>query len=174
MKSDALKLFDVQRKIFGICPRSGEFFRLSDCRIFQKKKPPSDWLEGLCRTAGQLDRAVMRLDEKQEVLTEVAREKGRRQATGIVKRIDPVFRPRKLNPDDARVLCQPIDYVVFNGMNTSTMKNIILLDRNREQPRSRATQKSIEQAVQKGRYEWQTIRVAADGSIKSKQATAPR
>jgi predicted Holliday junction resolvase-like endonuclease len=165
MKSDALNFFNVQRQIFGICPRSGEFFRLSDCRIFPKKRPPPDWLEGLRKTADQLDRAEVRLGEKQEALREIARKKGRRQAMNIMKRIDPVFGPRKLNPDDAKVLCHPVDYVVFNGMNHSVMKNIILLDRNRRQPNSRAIQKSIERAVEKGRYEWQTLRVSPDGSI---------
>jgi predicted Holliday junction resolvase-like endonuclease len=80
---------------------------------------------------------------------------------------NPDRKHARLPPDDAKVICQPIDYVVFNGMNNSAMKNIILLDRNRQHPKSHAAQKSIEQAVEKGRCEWQTIRVASDGSIKN-------
>ena len=46
------------------------------------------------------------------------------------QKIDPVFTPRRLNPDDAKVLFHPIDFVVFDGMkNADQVKRIVLLDR---------------------------------------------
>lgn len=165
-KSDILRFFGLQRQIFGICPRSRAFFRLSDCRIFRRQRPVPDWLEMLEKSATRLDRDEQALDEREEELRESARARGRRQAAAHVKRIDLIFGPRKLNPDDARVLFHPIDYVVFKGMNRlARMKGILLLDRVRA-PKSRVIQKSIETAVERGRYEWQTIRVLPDGSIK--------
>lgn len=167
MKADILKFFTVQRHIFGICPRSGHFFRLSDCRIFLKEKPALDWMEKLHLQGQKLDEAEIRLDTKEEELRERAREKGRRLARLAIRKIDPIFTPRKLNPDDAKVIFHPIDYIVFNGMkNAETIKNIVLLDRQAKQANQRSVQRSIERVVERGNYEWLTLRVQESGRIK--------
>lgn len=165
MKSDILKLFNLQRQIFGICPHSGEIFRLSDCKIFLRKKPQEDWLDKIERKEIKLYEAEEKLRDKEEELREKAREKGRKLALQTVRKIDGVFTPRKLNPDDAKVLFHPIDYVVFNGMKDSdSIKNIILLDRTAKE--NRVTQRSIEKTIERGNYEWQTLRIEANGKIK--------
>ena len=72
----------------------------------------------------------------------------------------------KLNPDDAKVIFHPIDYVVFDGMKKESIKNIILLDRQEKGTDHRAVQKSIERVVEQENYEWETLRVQEDGKIK--------
>ena len=91
----------------------------------------------------------------------------RKKAAKMVRRIDPVFTPRRLNPDDAKVIFHPIDFVVFDGMKERErpIKNIILLDWKETRGAHREVQKSVEKAVEKGRYEWQTLRVADDGTV---------
>ena len=85
-----------------------------------------------------------------------------------MKKIDPIFSPRKLNPDDAKVIFHPIDYIVFNGMKApEPIKNIILLDRQAKDGNHRALQRSIEKVVEKENYEWQTLRILEDGKIKT-------
>lgn len=166
MNVDIIKFFTAQRHIFGICPRSGRFFRLSDCRIFLKEKPALDWMEKLHLQVQKLDEAEIRLDAKKEGLRERAREKGRQLARLAVRKIDPIFTPRKLNPDDAKVIFHPIDYIVFNGMkNAETIKNIVLLDRQARQANQRSAQRSIERVIERGNYEWRTLRVREDGKI---------
>jgi predicted Holliday junction resolvase-like endonuclease len=114
----------------------------------------------------RLDGVEERISEKEEALREKAREKGRREAIKIIKKVDRVFTPRRLNPDDAKVIFHPIDYIVFNGMkNSETMKNIVLLDRESKSSQHRAVQKSIERVLSRGDYEWLTLRVQEDGSI---------
>jgi predicted Holliday junction resolvase-like endonuclease len=84
------------------------------------------------------------------------------------KKIDTVFTPCKLNPDDAKVIFHPIDYIVFNGMNTATsIKNIVLLDRQARELEHRKIQKSIERVIDRENYEWQTLRVRKDGRIEA-------
>ncbi|MFH1620032.1 MAG: Holliday junction resolvase-like protein [bacterium] len=163
MNKDLLEFFNIQNKIFGVCPVSGQLFRLSDCKIFLKKRPEADWMDKLDREAARLDEAQVRLDERESVM----REKGRKQALKRVKKIDKVFTPRRLNPDDAHVIFHPVDYVVFNGLthNAPDMKNILLLDRTTKDPQARKTQASIEKAVSKGRYEWLTLRVDESGEV---------
>jgi predicted Holliday junction resolvase-like endonuclease len=59
------------------------------------------------------------------------------------------------------VLFDPVDYVVFKGMNVDKMKGIVLLDRARRG----IVQTSIRAAVEHGRCEWQTIRISPDGKF---------
>jgi predicted Holliday junction resolvase-like endonuclease len=166
MQSDIPEFFSIQRQIFGICPRSGEFFRLSDCKIYLRAKPVHDWMDKLDSDSTRLDLLEEKIEEKREVMKEKAREKGRRLARLAVKRIDPIFTPRKLNPDDAKVVFHPIDYIVFNGMkDAKQMKDVALLDRKTDSPDRRALQDNIGNVISKGNYEWLTLRVREDGSI---------
>jgi predicted Holliday junction resolvase-like endonuclease len=108
MKSDTVNFFWLQRQIFGVCPKCQDFFRLSDCKIFIEKKPLADWMDKITLEKGRLDELEEKLEEKKEDLQEKAREAGRKLAQRAVKKIDPVFAPHKLNPDDAKVISPPL------------------------------------------------------------------
>ncbi len=165
MKSDVLDFFHLQRRIIGICPNCQDFFRLSDCQIFLKRKPVRDWMDKIELENIRLDE-LLRF-EKEKELRDKARETGRCGAQEIVKKIDPIFTPRDLNPDDAKVLFHPIDYIVFNGMKElKSIKNIILLDRQTNQADHRKVQESIEEVIKRKNYEWQTLRIQENGKIK--------
>src|SRR5579862_8349587 len=98
MKQELIEFYRIQRSIFGICPKSGNVFRLSDCKVFLSGKPKRDWKDEIDRESAGLDDVEERLDRQEEQLREAARKKGRAQALKAVKTIDPVFTPRKLNP----------------------------------------------------------------------------
>lgn len=167
MESDVIKLFTLHRQIFGVCPKCQDLFRLSDCKIFIKKKPVLDWMDKISSENERLDKVEEKLEEKKADLQRKAQEKGRQESNLVIKKIDPIFTPRKLNPDDAKVIFHPIDYIVFNGMKApEPIKNIILLDREEKGTDHRALQKSIEKVVERENYEWQTLRVQEDGKIK--------
>jgi predicted Holliday junction resolvase-like endonuclease len=168
MESDVVKFFALQRQIFGICPKCQDFFRLSDCKIYLRKKPVPDWMDEIVLEKGRLDDAEKKLEEKKKDLQKKAQEKGRKSAQLAVKKIDTIFTPRKLDPDDAKVIFHPIDYIVFNGMKApEPIKNIILLDRETKDGNQRTIQKSIKKVVEQENYEWQTLRVQEDGKIKA-------
>ena len=167
MTNDMLKFFDLQRQIFGVCPRSHELFRLSDCKIFLKKRPVQNWMDKIEREDERLTAADERLDGKEEEMREKAREKGRRLAQRAVRKIDPIFSPRKLNPDDAKVVFHPIDYIVFDGMKRGGgIRKLVLLDREGQSTDHIKLQRSIEKVIEHDNYEWLTLRVDEDGSIK--------
>ena len=112
-----------------------------------------------------------KINEKEEKQREMARKKGRLEAKLIIKKairkVDKIFTPRKLNPDDAKVIFHPIDYIVFNGMkDTTPIKNIILLDQQSKSLGYQNLHRSIEKVVERGKYDWITFRVSEDGSIK--------
>ena len=122
-----LKFFQLQRQIFGICPHTGNVFRLSECHIYVKKKPEPDWLQQIEAAQIKISNAEEKLDEKEETIREKARIVGRSEATKMVRKIDKIFHPLKLNPDDSKVIFHPVDYIVFNGMKTGKMKNFRII-----------------------------------------------
>ena len=166
MIRDVLFFFAAQRNIFGICPRSGELFRLSDCKVYLKARPKKDWMDKMDAIGRKLDLAEEKLEQTEESMREKARRKGRRLANLAIRQIDSVFTPRQLNPDDAKVIFHPVDYVVFCGMKgDGPIKRIVLLDRIPKSSEHRRIQDSIATTIEKQRYEWRTIRVHQDGRI---------
>lgn len=154
------------KETYSDCARAAELFRLSDCRVYLRTKPQKDWMDILEAKDGRLDREEERTDEIEEALRRKARAAGRRMAQRTIRRIDPVFAPRRPNADDAKVLFHPVDYVVFSGMNESgTIREILFLDRETKAPKRRRLQRSIEKVVEAGKYDWLTIRVQNDGTI---------
>lgn len=167
MKSQYIGFLTIQHQIFGVCPKCRDLFRLSDCRIYSTKKPAKSWMDDLGAANDKLARREERLDEREEAIREQARAKGRKAASRMARKIDPVFTPRHLNPDDAKVLFHPVDYVVFRGMTSgNTIREVIMLDRETTSKTHRQVQRSIERAIDRGNYEWATLRVQDDGSIK--------
>lgn len=161
MSNPVVSLFALQGQIFGVCPCCDELFRLSDCDLFLRSTPPRTWLDALeekeTRLAEREDALELRLDD----LRDAARGQGRHEARKLVAKLDRIFSPLRLHADDAKTICHPIDYVVFDGLNSaSTVKRMVLLDR---EPRSKARetlQASIRLALQRGNVEWNELHVS--------------
>jgi predicted Holliday junction resolvase-like endonuclease len=86
-----------------------------------------------------------------------------------VRKVDPVFTPNKLNPDDAKVIFHPVDYLVFNGMKKKPeIKNIVFLDNVIKRKEQKSIQKSIEKTIEKENYEWITVQVSETGVVEYK------
>ena len=170
MQKEVIEFYSSLRQIFGVCPACEEIFRVSDCKLYQKKKPAIDWMEKLENEINRLDILQEKLEEKIELAREAAREAGRKQADKLIRKIDPIFRPLKLNPNDAKVIFHPVDFIVFNGMNNNSsdtgIKNVMLLDKDDKQGEYLNIQKSLEQTVNKENYEWLTLHVEEDGSMR--------
>ena len=168
-QQDILIFFEYQRQIFGICLCCGDFFRLSDSKIYKDQRKSTDWLDKIGKDEQKLNLLEDKIDDDMDFYKEQAREKGRKQATKMIKKVDKVFLPQKLNPDDAKVIFHPIDFVVFNGMKAATngdaLKSVVLLDSEKRSSEQKQIQKSIIQAIDKQSYEWLTIRVDNYGSI---------
>lgn len=166
MKKEVFDFYSSLRQIFGLCPYCEEIFRASDSNLYQKKKPTLDWKQKLDKEIARLDRLEEKLEEKIDLAREAAREAGRKKADRLVRKIDPVFRPLKLNPNDAKVIFHPIDFIVFNGMNSNNkIKELILLDKKKKTGEYLRIQKSIDKTIENENYEWLTLRVNNNGTI---------
>ena len=94
---------------------------------------------------------------------------GRQNADKLVRKIDKIFLPLKLNCNDCKVIFHPVDFIVFNGMNNNdgdcAIKEIMLLDKNNKSGQYLTIQKSIDNAITTKNYDWLTLRVEIDGQI---------
>jgi len=166
---EMLLFFQYQREIFGICPCCDEFIRLSDCKIYKDERKSSDWLDKLGNEERKLDTLEAQITEDLKFYNEEARKKGRKEANKKMKKVDKIFTPQKLNPDDAKVIFHPVDFVVFNGMkngsNGEALKNIVLLDSEKKSTEHKQVQNSIIKTIENQSYEWITLRVDVDGNI---------
>ena len=169
MNREAIRIFAVQQRIFGITPCCGDFFRLSDCRVFLRRAPQKTWLDRLIDCQVRLEQRRAVIEEQTESLRQDGRENGRRRAQRAIRKVDPVFAPRRLSADDAKTLCHPVDYVVFRGMNSEarTITRVVLLDRAAQSRQRERLQRSIEKVIQRGDVTWQTLRVGEKGEVEA-------
>lgn len=171
MQKEIIQFYGALRQLFVFCPACELPHRLSDCKLFQKSKPEPNWKDKLDRELAQLDRAETALLEKIAMAREASRHSGRKAAHKAIRKIDPIFAPLKLNCNDSKVIFHPVDFIVFNGMNNRedpcSVNEIVLLDKAKKTGEALAIQKSIDKVIQKGLYEWVTLRVAEDGQIKA-------
>jgi len=169
MPKEIIEFYSSLRQIYGVCPSCEEIFRVSDCSLYQKQKPIADWKDKIDKEIDRLDLLEEKINDKINQAKEAARESGRKEADKLVKKIDPIFRPLRLNPNDAKVIFNPLDFIVFNGMNdrkeNASLKGIVLLDNKKRRKEQLKIQKSIDKAVNSKSYEWLTITVNNDGSI---------
>jgi len=159
--------FQEFRKILCLCPCCGKVHRVSDMRLIVKGHAAGTWLDEYEKEEQKLSAEEQRLDEKEGVLREAAHEKGRREATRVFsKAICPALKALRLDPFDVKPILNPVDFVVFKGMNrTESVSDIILLSREYNCPSLNLTREQVKNAVSKRSYEFQLARVDEKGRI---------
>lgn len=161
MSSTLLALFELKDQIFGICPCCGEPFRLADITLFDRATPQRTWLDRIEEDEDRLNELEERINLQLEHLREAARGRGRKRAQGLVKKADRVFSPKKLHADDAKPLCHPVDFVVFDGLNSAqTVRKVVFLDRVADSAARETIHKSIRNAIRRGNIFWRELHVS--------------
>ncbi len=169
MNESVLALFALQDQIFGVCPCCCEVFRLSDCTLFRGAAPAWTWLDKIEQEEASLDALEEKIDLQLDQLREAARKAGRKRAQAIVTKIDRIFAPKRLHADDAKPLCHPVDYIVFDGLNASTeVKRIVLLDREAGQTPRAEVQASIKRAIKNGNVQWRELHVSDSAVVSAR------
>ena len=130
-----------------------------------KKKPTPDWMDKFDASAERIDRAESKVMDEEAAVREKAREKGRRQALSAARKLDPVFHPNKSNPDDAKLMLHPVDFLIFNGMKQGDIRNLVLFDRQVKSKEEKSLQKSIEKTVARENYEFVTMQISEEGDV---------
>lgn len=162
---DPIKWIQETRRIHGICPCCEQVFRLSDATIYTREPPPRTPFDRLEAARARLAREMDRFELRRTEVLDAQREAGQRQARARLKRISPEFVGRGIDPQDVRVIFDPVRYVVFKGMSRDTVKSVELVD---EEPSSKPRERllrSLEDTIRRGNVEWCTWRVDEDGGI---------
>lgn len=165
MSSSAGALFAEISATMCICPCCGDVVWLSDTRLFLKGRKTHSIFDDLEIEDSRLQRSEERLDEREDDLREAARVDGVRSAKRYLKKIDPIFHARGIEPHDVKIIFDPVEYVVFSGMSRNALKSIHFIAHAAKNTRSEKIQKSLMNAIRKGNYEFQLMRVEKDGSL---------
>lgn len=86
----------------------------------------------------------------------VFRKRSHSVVTGLVgEQFSLLFKGFPGNPEDARFIGKPVDYIVFNGLSTGNVDEIIFVEvKTRPGTRMSATECSVRDAVQNRRIRW--------------------
>src|SRR6266568_6129563 len=165
MSDDIAKVFDALAQLMGVCPCCGELLYISEARPYYDGQKPQSALDRLRTEERRLERAEEKLDEIESDLRETAATAGLQATKRLLRKIDPVFSGAGYDPQDVKILFNPVTYVVFDGMSQRNLSKIELLVRPAQNRVAERVQNSIEQAIDRGNVEFRTLRVDNAGSV---------
>ncbi len=159
--------FQEFRKILCICPCCGDLVRVSDLKLRAKGAVARTWLDDYAKRDLDLGKKEERFDDEEGKLRELAREKGRKAAEKVFnKAISPTFKALKLDPFDVKAILNPIDFVVFKGMNKKDeVSDIVMLSKQVNNPDLNKIRSQVKTAISKKKYDWQVARIDEEGGL---------
>jgi predicted Holliday junction resolvase-like endonuclease len=172
--SALVQTIDGIQEVLAICPCCGEIFRLVEGKfIFPQKRPMTcEYLDLVAlerRNTDQEDRlssAEERFEEKLQKQRQKLTDLGRRQAKKRLKKIDPTFSGRDIDPQDVKVVFDPIEYVIFHGLNSEAgVKLVEFVSRSPDSHAQEKIVRSVDRTVRSGDVEFETLHMRDDGSF---------
>jgi predicted Holliday junction resolvase-like endonuclease len=160
-----LDLFRRFQTLLGICPCCGRWFKLSDAQLFISKAPTATPFDELAQAQAELEAAISRFDEREERVRSLAREKGRLLARRRLKKIAGWCSEGRFDPNDVKVLFDPVEYVVFAGLSSRGCSRVAFVDRPPKSRQKELLLESLGRAIRRGNVEWHTYRVTDDGEV---------
>lgn len=163
---ELVDVFQSFRKILCICPCCGEIVRLSDLHLKYSGRAPKTWLDEYELEDLSLQEKERLFEEKAEELRQKSVERGRQKVPLLVEKcLCPEFKKLKYDPYDIKAVMDPVDFVVFDGMNAGEeIRSISFLSRKPGQNLTVVTE-SLRLTVNKGNYDWKVARITTDGKV---------
>lgn len=166
------------QRLIAQCPHCDELFQVLHARFIFPAKDPGrcDYADLLAlqattsRLSGRLDRAQERFELERDAISAAATALGQRKARRHVLRIDQVFSARKIDPQDVKVLFDPVDYVVFHGLNGKGVKEVRFMSHEPESVQQERIVKAIAKVIKAGEVRFSTLRVNKEGGIDGERA----
>jgi predicted Holliday junction resolvase-like endonuclease len=168
--NELVQQFQDFRTILCVCPCCGDIVRISDLKLRTTGKTSRTWRDKYDRDVQKMDTMEEQFKEMEEGLRELARERGRLAAQKVYNNaISPALKKMKYNPFDVKPVFNPIDFLVFNGMNDKeSIDELILLSRQSKSVTLNSIRDKIDLAVTKENYGWQEARIDEEGKISFK------
>lgn len=174
-----LQTIDGIQEILAICPCCGEIFRLVEGKfIFPQKRPKTcEYLElialegNLSAEEDRLASAEERFEEKLRAQRQKFVELGRRRAKKKLKKIDPTFSAKGIDPQDVKVIFDPVEYLIFHGLNSEDGVDLVeFVSRTPDSKTKELIVKSIDKTIKNGDVEFETLHMRDDGSFDIRKA----
>jgi len=174
-----IQTIDGIQEILAICPCCDEIFRLVEGKfIFPQKQPKaSDYLalvaleEKLSKEDERLASAEERFSESLEKRRQQLTELGRNLAKKKLKKIDPTFSAKNINPQDVKVIFDPVEYAIFHGLNSRKGVDFVeFVSRSPESKTQELIVESISKTVRNGNVEFETLHMKDDGAFEIRKA----
>jgi predicted Holliday junction resolvase-like endonuclease len=132
------------------CANCGDSFSLKDSPLFSPDEFTPEAKELL------KEKKAFLKERKQEILQRTATTTQRLETTTqsvnigfILERLAPVLKEFRFDKNDCRSLFDPIDYVIFDGLNkTGEVQKIFFIDIKTGEARLKKNQKAVKQKVQ--------------------------
>lgn len=162
---DLLKAFTGFQTIYGFCPCCGELFRLSDAKLFVSTPPPRTAFDDLQDEIQKHQTALTRFEKNRERFQDASRKEGREAARSRLATIAPFFTSKNIDPNDVKVLFDPVLYLAFRGMTHGACTELQFIDTPPDTENRRKLHASLSSALRAGNVEWRTFQVRDDGFI---------
>lgn len=161
----AFEEFQEFRKILCVCPDCGKIVRLSDLKL--KTETENTWLDYYEYRERLLSGREAEFDAIKGELREAARAEGRRQAEVVFNNaIKQDFRRMNLDPIDIKPVLNPVDFLVFQGMNKSEeITDLVFLSKKLENPMINRLREQVKTSIENSNYEWLVARIDNEGKI---------
>ena len=141
------------RRFYGECPGCGEEFALHKAMLFPVKGPfPREALEKAKGLSAELDERKQDLKEQRLRMTERAEVTTQGVNFGnIAEKVAPSFPGFQYAPRDCRALFEPIDYLVFSGLERKgRVEALFFVDLKTGKSTLTAKQRAIREVVEHG------------------------
>lgn len=76
-----------------------------------------------------MGRAEERFEEQEDAIRQEAQERGRRRLPRLLRKAESIFSVRGYYPQDVKSLFDPVDFIIFDGMNRhKDVRRVVLFD----------------------------------------------
>ncbi len=155
----------AEDQIAGKCPSCGGIMRLSEVELFYIPDRKKDFLADVRKMKEDLE------DEMDGIIKDRLRRSRASLMGSLVEQIAPFLPDFHHDPHDLRALWDPIDYIAFNGIGSDrNVESITLIDIKSGNSRLSSIQKSIQEAVEKGNVEFETVETQPSDDISERKS----
>ena len=138
-------------ELTATCSKCRKLFLMSDALLFDGTKPFPPEAEGKQEEYDNTLQTLLKKLEKKQIAA-TTRATTTTEAVNIgqmIEHIVPALEEFSYEPTDCRVLFDPIDLVIFNGLAKSNVESVTFLEIKTGRARLNAHQKMIFEAVEK-------------------------
>jgi predicted Holliday junction resolvase-like endonuclease len=139
---------------------------MSDLHLKYSGKSPKTWLDKFELQLLSLQEKEEAFEAKEAEMRQKAIERGRTKVPLIIKNcLCPEFKKLEYDPYDIKAVMDPVDFVVFDGLNAGKEVQSITFLSRRPTPAMRTVADSIKKTIDRGKYDWKVARITMAGKV---------